>query len=405
MKKIAYLGWVFLLCLLISEKPVALHASVSNVLCRIADRSRESQSDSVIITSNGLPIFEYTSGKYWEPIDTLSITKSIVALAIGILIDEEALALDMPVYLFYPEWNQGLKQNVTIKHLLAQTSGLQYDGSLESIDRANNIIQLALCAELTTAPGTLFYYNNKAVNLLSGIIEKTTGMNVNQFLAIKLFRPLGIRNVSWLADPSGHEYAMAHLNMTAPDLIKIGELLQNQGWHNDRQLISKRWIDIITTPGQSDFPFYGLLWWINYYSVACYWDDCLLNQYCIAGVSQEFIQRLKGLDGRLVYIDGSPSKSSNYLSREVIDILGGDQNADQFFQQIKEKNLPLARWNEGSLRAFAARGYKGQQLIVLPGKKIVAVRQIHVCKANGEDTFNDFGALIEELAYYLGCQQ
>lgn len=379
-----------------------LEANIESVLFQLAERSRQSQSDSVLVMHNDNVVFQYHTGSCWQSLEARSITKSMAALAVGLMIDEGKLAsADVPVYHFYPEWDQGNKRLITIKHLLAHTSGLQADDSVEEIYRTKNIIQLALCAELAAQPGTQFSYNNKAINLISGIIQKITGRSLHEYLTIRLFAPLGIENVSWLSDCSGNDYAMAHMMITAPDLAKIGRLIGMQGSWCGKSIISNDWINYITSPGQCYDPFYGLSWWIDYYNIECYWDDALLNDYQNSGVGIEFVQRLRGLQGRIVNLDGRTTTpiGRNIFSQEVISILGGQECADCFYQQVRCLHLPFARWRTGCIKSIAARGYQGQQLIIFPEKRIVAVRQSK--GGNDDDTFNDFAALVEELAYRM----
>jgi hypothetical protein len=55
-----------------------------------------------------------------------SVLKSIAALAVGRLIREGKLQnVDEPVCNIFPEWKQGLKRTITIKHLLNHTSGIE----------------------------------------------------------------------------------------------------------------------------------------------------------------------------------------------------------------------------------------------------------------------------------------
>ncbi len=384
-----------------------LNADLESILCRITERARESKSTAVLITHCGRPILEYRSGPFWEPVDTMSITKSIVALAIGILIDEKKLdSVDVPVYHFYPEWNQGYKKGITIRHLLDQTSGIQYDEN-DKINLVQNIVNFALCAELSAVPGDELLDNNKAINLLSGIVKKASCMSLSHYLKAKLFTPLGIENVSWLSDPQGNDYACAHLIMTAPDLVKIGELLENGGCYKGNRLISSAWINFILKPHQCVNPFYGVLWWLNYYNIGCYWDDPLLEQYECAGIQPAFIQRLRSLEGCVVNLEvhSTTPWGCNYFGQEVFDILGSKENVELFWKQANENHLPFARWHIGGVRSFAAKGFKGQQLVVFPGMKIVAVRQKNSCGTNENegDSFPDFEALVEELAYRIGC--
>jgi hypothetical protein len=383
---------------------LSVNANLESISCRMAQRARESHSDSVLIMHCNRPIFEYHSGESWKPLETMSITQSIATLAIGLMIEERKLAsVDVPVYHFYPEWDQGNKKLITIRHLLNHTSGLQAETSPDEIYRTEDIIQLALCAELSTQPGTHYFYNNKAINLIAGIVKKATGYHLSEYLTFRLFTPLGIENISLLSDKAGNNYVMAHMIMTAPDLAKIGQMIGSQGMWCGKRILSQEWINFMSQPGQCFDPFCGLSWWMDYYNYQCYWDDSILQEYQNAGVSPEFIKRLDSLQGRIIDINGFTkcSKNSNIFSEELIGILGGQESADCFYNQVRRLQLPFARWKIGCLKFLSARSCSGQQLIIMPSKHLVAVRQSRVGgKLEIEaDPFHDFGALVEELAY------
>ena len=74
------------------------------------------------------------------------------------------------------EYYAGKKALVTIKHLLNHTSGMQdvAKAGIE-VESSKDVVKLALAAELSDEPGTHFYYNNKGVNLLVGIVERASG--------------------------------------------------------------------------------------------------------------------------------------------------------------------------------------------------------------------------------------
>lgn len=82
-------------------------------------------------------------------------------------------SIDEPVHAFFPEWRQGRKRDITVRMLMEHTSGLQnVPMTTLEIYPSPDFVQLALCAELDAEPGTTFAYNNKAVNLLAGIVER-----------------------------------------------------------------------------------------------------------------------------------------------------------------------------------------------------------------------------------------
>jgi CubicO group peptidase (beta-lactamase class C family) len=204
-----------------------------------------SRSDAFLIWQDGGILIDYSRQKSPELIESMSVTKSVVALAIGKLITDGKLSsVDQPVADFYPEWKQGSKRRMTIRHLLSHTSGLQnvrHTG--EEIYPAPDFVQLALSAELDSEPGEKFSYNNKAVNLLAGVVERCSGQPLDEYLRDHLFNELGIDRYGWTRDRSGNPHAMSGLQIAPKDLLKIGRLVLNRGSWEGRQVLSSEWLD------------------------------------------------------------------------------------------------------------------------------------------------------------------
>ena len=138
----------------------------------IRKRAQEADSDAVVIVKDGQLVADWDFGRERGPIEAMSATKSIVSLAIGRLVGSGKIkSLDQPVCDFYPEWKQGRKKLITVRHLLNHTSGIQSERVTTEINASPDFVQLALAAELSSDPGSTFNYNNKAVNLLAGIVE------------------------------------------------------------------------------------------------------------------------------------------------------------------------------------------------------------------------------------------
>ena len=93
---------------------------------KLRKRAEEARSDAVVILKDGQLVADWDFGQKRGVIETMSATKSIVSLAIGRLIDSGKIkSLDQPISDFYPEWKQGRKKLITVRHLLNHTSGLQ----------------------------------------------------------------------------------------------------------------------------------------------------------------------------------------------------------------------------------------------------------------------------------------
>ena len=116
-------------------------------LNRLVARASETHTDAMIIVQNGTTIGEWNFDKEKRPIETMSMTKSIVSLAIGRLLTENKInSIDYPVWFFFPEWKQGSKEKITIRSILNHTSGLQDNPTTEVIYRSPDFLKLALAA-------------------------------------------------------------------------------------------------------------------------------------------------------------------------------------------------------------------------------------------------------------------
>ena len=233
------------------------------ILDKIQQRAEESKSDALYITQNNRVLCDWVSEPDLPPIEIMSIGKSIVALAVGILIDRGKIAhIDLPIYEFFPEWRQGEKEKITIRMIMDHTSGVQTIPDGNEITQAPNCIKLALCAELSNVPGTHFFYNNKAVNILSGIVQLVSGQLLDDFIKENIFDPLRIQDFGWKRDADGNPYSLGGVQMHMKDVHKIGQLVLNRGYWSDQSLVSESWLDLMLTPSPLSDHKCGLLWWI-----------------------------------------------------------------------------------------------------------------------------------------------
>ena len=253
-------------CELPTSTPSAEGASARGVQ-QLLDTARATRSDAFLVMKNGKVIAEWYSGRGApRPIQTMSATKSVVGLAIMRLLQEQKLdSLDQPVWTIYPEWRQGQKRLITIRHLLNHTSGLQdVPGDGAEIEPAPDAIQLALAAELMAAPGTSWFYSNKATNLLAGIVQRASGKPLDRYVQDALLEPLCIADAHWaFRDSAGNPYGMAGLALHARALAKIGQLMLNGGMWNGVRILSPELVRSSLSTSQPFEPRYGLLWWIE----------------------------------------------------------------------------------------------------------------------------------------------
>lgn len=128
-----------------------------------------------------------------------SIAKQFTASCIWVLAQEKKLSLEDDIRKYLPEIpNYGTP--IKIKHLLNHTSGIRnyhaimdlqgFDYDLEYYNN-ETILQLASKQKgLNNKPEEKVLYSNTNYNLLTIIIERISGKNLNEFATEKLFKPL-----------------------------------------------------------------------------------------------------------------------------------------------------------------------------------------------------------------------
>ena len=95
--------------------------------------SKEMGSHALLIYHGGEVILEkYFDGFDAQTIsDTQSMHKTVLAMLVGIALDEGVIkSIDEPASNYLDEWKNDSRRLITIKHLLQQSSGLDYPGSL-----------------------------------------------------------------------------------------------------------------------------------------------------------------------------------------------------------------------------------------------------------------------------------
>jgi CubicO group peptidase (beta-lactamase class C family) len=337
------------------------------ILDSIVESCEKTNSNALVIYQSDELVYENYFDKPRVKIEAMSATKSIVSLAIGILLDKKYIdSIDQPVCTIYPEWKQGNKQSITIRHLLEHTSGIQNvrNAGIE-VEVAPDIVQLALCAELEDMPGERFAYNNKACNLLAGIVETTSGLKLDQFLVKYLFSEMGITDVDWRTDEVGNPYAMAGLLIHPDDLAKIGLMVLHDGQWNGKQLISKDWMQKMQTPTRNNNN-YGLQWWLTYETQYISFGDDFYRAIKELTDEETFIlaQRMKGEYENMNVVR---EKVRSLYTKEELAVING---------LMSGISTDLWQKGKGSIVSYCAEGYLGQHLIVVPEKDLVVVRMI-----------------------------
>lgn len=208
------------------------------------------------------------------PNPVYSCTKSVISALTGIAVKEgdlpgvQAQVLDQ----FRDEYRETAnppKRRITIQQLLTMSSGLQPVNTFQFSDKPDPV-QYLLRLPLVGKPGEKFAYSCSGPHLLTALLKNKTGCDVMFYARQKLFEPMGIAKYGWAVDPQGVHYGSTGLQLTAPDMARLGYLYLRQGRWNGQQLIPADWIrestaKHIETPEMNvaENMGYGYGWWID----------------------------------------------------------------------------------------------------------------------------------------------
>lgn len=227
----------------------------------------------------------------------MSVTKSVVALLIGIAMDEGLIdSVEQNILDFFPDYQvkrgERTIQEVKLRHLLTLTAPFKY--------RSEPWTRVCTSEDWTVAALDLlggkagltgeFKYTTLGLHILTGILHQVSGETTAEFANKRLFAPLGIpaavnicaetaeehkafimdkqpRQHLWFVDPMDIATAGFGLCLSAFDMAKIGELCRNKGVCGGQRIVSAQWIEECTRPRYQcgeEFAHmqYGYLWWI-----------------------------------------------------------------------------------------------------------------------------------------------
>ena len=136
--------------------------------------------------------------------DLASLTKVIATTTLMLqLVDAGTVRLSAPVTTYLPEWRGAGATAVTIRHLLTHSSGLAAWRPFykEAADRADARAQL-MTVSPDVAPDQRYLYSDMNFMLLGMVIERVTGLPLDQAFAQRVAAPLRLRDTRFRPDSS-----------------------------------------------------------------------------------------------------------------------------------------------------------------------------------------------------------
>lgn len=168
--------------------------------------------DGVIAYQKG---FGYETYQKLNPVhtydiyDLASLTKIMATTtAMMKLVDEGKIRLDDKVSAYFPEFNTGLKRDITIRHLLLHTSGLPpFRIYIDKLKTRRALVEAVKNEPLIYEPGATYKYSDLGFILMGEIVREVTGMRLDKYLHRTFYQPLGMNNTRFNPLNAGDVFA------------------------------------------------------------------------------------------------------------------------------------------------------------------------------------------------------
>jgi CubicO group peptidase (beta-lactamase class C family) len=193
-----------------------------------------------------------------------SVSKSFVGMLAGIAVEDGLLDTSKYVSAYLPELANSAFSETTVQRALDMTAAVAYSEDydqptddfwheaavvgwrpdLQSDSSPRSLIDY--CKERSQTEqgeGERFHYRTVLTNLCTAVIERATNTPFCEFFAQRLWQPLGPeQDANVVVDPTGLPYMGAGMSACARDLARFGEMLRNDGFYNDQQILPASWV-------------------------------------------------------------------------------------------------------------------------------------------------------------------
>ena len=167
-----------------------------------------------------------------------SISKPMTATGVMLLADRGELSIEDPVHKFIPEFTEGDRKLITIRHLLTHTSGLpdQLPENAElrkSHAPLSEFVAGAIKTPLLFKPGEKYSYQSMGILLASEVAQRITSTPFPDYMAKEVFGPLGMADTAMnLGTHSLDSVERSQVEYAAPEAGSGSEEARDWDWNS-----------------------------------------------------------------------------------------------------------------------------------------------------------------------------
>lgn len=227
---------------------------------------------AIVVVQDGRVVAERYAGGFAANVPQLgwSMTKSVTAGLIGILVKDGRLKLDQPA-----GWSAGDgRRRITIADLLSMSSGLEFNESYGAVSDVTRMLYLesdmaafAGAKPLVHPVGRVWSYSSGTAVILSRIFQNAAGPDAIEFVRSRLFDPLGMTSAVMETDERGTLVGSSYMYATPRDWARYGQLLVQGGVWEGREILPRDYVAMMGSPATASGGEYGqaMVWrWVTH---------------------------------------------------------------------------------------------------------------------------------------------
>lgn len=235
----------------------------------------KTDTDGLVVLHNGKIVFEhYANGM--QPSTQhimMSVSKSVLGVLAGILVERGVLDLSVPVTDWIPEVAGTAYAGATLRDLMDMRVGILFDedymasaGPIIEYRKAQGWDPLepgdepmdlrSFYASLTEGDGEhggRFHYVSPNTDLMGWVIERAADKRYADLVSDHIWRPIGAERGAYITvDRLGAPRCAGGYCATVRDLARLGLVLAEGGKYGQRQVIPASWIEDVATAGDTE---------------------------------------------------------------------------------------------------------------------------------------------------------
>mgnify|MGYP001273871941 FL=1 len=232
----------------------------------------QTDTDALVILHNDEIVYEtYRNGMTArDPHILMSVSKSMLGLVAGTLIERNEIKEDDLITKYIPELTESAYSAATVRNLLDMRVGVLFDedylatsGPITDYRYAANWNPvpkdrdagdlrsfMSILTEVDGSHGSRFHYVSPNTDLLAWVFERATGIRYADLVSDRLWKPLGAEAPGYITvDRIGGARAAGGKCFVARDLARVGMMVANGGQRQGKQVIPKKWLNDIVQNG------------------------------------------------------------------------------------------------------------------------------------------------------------